>query len=235
MTDMDKGTFIGVGVGPGDSEYLTLKALKIIRENRIIAVPSGPDRLSASYRIAAKAIPELDEDVKNNRKQLLFLPMPMKRDKDELAIRRNENAESVVEYLEAGENVVFLTLGDPNIYSTFSYLRDIVREMGYKIHTVAGVMSISAAAARLNLSLADWGESVRILPEGQMNTFDFGDDVTYVLMKPRGSLKFLRDSVKSFGKSAYAVTNCGMDNEKVYYSIDEIPENLGYFTIIFVK
>ena len=81
---MDRGILLGVGVGPGDPEYLTLKALRVIRESRIIAVPSAPDRLPASYVITANAVPELDEDIKNNRKQLLFLPMPMKRDKDEL-------------------------------------------------------------------------------------------------------------------------------------------------------
>ena len=232
---MKQGKFIGVGVGPGDPEYLTLKAARIIKESKVIAVPGQPDKPSAAYRIAVEAVPELIDDIDNNRKQLLYLPMPMKLDREMLAAQHRKNAEAVAEYLKTGDDVVFLTLGDPDIYSTFSYLRDIVKEMGYEVGTIAGIMSISAAAARLNISLADWEESVRILPEGQMDTFDLSEDMTYVMMKPRGSLDPLKQAIASSGKSVYAVTDCGMDSEKVYYDIEEIPDSVGYFTIIIIK
>ena len=66
-----KGTLYGVGVGPGDPELMTLKAVRMIRENEIIAVPGADVKETVAYKIAVQAVPELEE------KELLPIYMPM--------------------------------------------------------------------------------------------------------------------------------------------------------------
>ena len=66
-----KGTLYGVGIGPGDPELLTLKAVRLIRETKVIAVPGEKAEETVAYQITEKAIPELKE------KELLALSMPM--------------------------------------------------------------------------------------------------------------------------------------------------------------
>ena len=75
---MEKGIAYGVGVGPGDPELMTLKAVRIIRENEIIAFPGTVPEESAAYRIAAQAVPELPNKI------LLGLNLPMTRDPEVL-------------------------------------------------------------------------------------------------------------------------------------------------------
>ena len=69
-----KGTLYGVGVGPGDPELMTLKAVRMIRENGIIAVPGADVKETVAYKIAVQAVPELEE------KELLPIYMPMTHD-----------------------------------------------------------------------------------------------------------------------------------------------------------
>ena len=66
-----KGTLFGVGVGPGDPELMTLKAVRMIRENEVIAVPGADVRETVAYKIAVQAVPELAD------KELLPIYMPM--------------------------------------------------------------------------------------------------------------------------------------------------------------
>ena len=73
-----KGTLYGVGVGPGDPELMTLKAVRLIRENMIIAVPGADPKETVAYKIAVQAVPELAE------KELLPIYMPMTHDPEEL-------------------------------------------------------------------------------------------------------------------------------------------------------
>ena len=153
-----KGTLYGVGVGPGDPELMTLKAVRMIRENEIIAVPGADVKETVAYKIAVQAVPELEE------KELLPIYMPMTHDAKELEENHAKGAKALEACLDQGKNVVFLTLGDPCVYSTFSYLQHRVEADGYHTELVSGITSFCAAAARLNISLSEWNEQLHIVP-----------------------------------------------------------------------
>ena len=226
---MGKGVLYGVGVGPGDPELLTLKAIRIIKENDNIIIPGKSKEESAAYNIVIQVIPEIKD------KTICCASMPMIRDKVELANTHKNTAENIARMLNEGQNAVFLTLGDPGIYSTFSYVRDILIKDGYDVCTIPGVMSISAVAARLNISLADWDEEVHIIPTGQKVKFELEDEGTYVFMKPKGDISAFREAILASKRHVYAVSDCGKENEKVYKDIDSIPDETGYMTVFIVK
>ena len=153
-----KGIVYGVGVGPGDPELMTLKAVRLIRENDVIAVPGQTAKEAVAYKIAAQAVPEIAD------KELLPIYMPMITDRERLREEHQKGAGLIEHYLEQGKNVVFLTLGDPTIYCTFSYLQKILETGGYYVELVSGVPSFCAAAARLEISLAEKEEELHIIP-----------------------------------------------------------------------
>ena len=137
------GILYGVGVGPGDPELMTLKAVRLIRENEVIAVPGKVPQETTAYKIAVQAAPELEQ------KELLPIYMPMVMDKKEQKKNHREGASNIEAVLDEGKNVVFLTLGDPTIYSTFSYIQHLVEADGYAFELVSGIPSFCAAAALL--------------------------------------------------------------------------------------
>ena len=127
-----KGVLYGVGVGPGDPELLTLKAARLIRECDEIAVPHKEKDKCFALRIASGAVPEIDE------KPILEIDMPMTRD---MAVRERAyeaGAAKLAAALDEGKTVVFLTLGDPTVYSTYGYLHARLAELGYDARLVQG-------------------------------------------------------------------------------------------------
>ena len=224
-----KGTAYCVGGGPGDPELLTLKAVRLIKENDIIAVPGRDARDSAAYKIAEQALPELAQ------KELVPVHMPMLKDKEKLEAEHRRGAELLKTYLDQGKNVVYLTLGDPTIYCTFSYLQRILEAEGYPVILVSGVPSFCAAAARLNLPLTEWNETLRIVPALHQIGGSLDEEGTYVLMKSASHMKEVKELIRSSGREAAAVIGCGMDSERVCRSVDEIPDDAGYYTLIISK
>ncbi len=224
-----KGTAYGVGVGPGDPELITLKAVRLIRENRVIAVPGTVAEETAAYRIAVQAVPELAE------KELLPIQMPMIRDRQRMQDEHRKGAEALKARLDQGENVVFLTLGDPTVYCTFSYLQHLLEADGYRVELVSGVPSFCAAAARLGQSLAEWDEPLHILPAAHKTGDLLELEGNYVLMKSASRMKEVKALLKASGRRVSAVMNCGMENEAVYRSADEIPDDAGYFSLVIAK
>ena len=140
-----KGIAYGVGVGPGDPELMTLKAVRLIKENDVIAVPSKNPTEATAYKIAAGAVPEIAE------KTLVPINFLMVKDRALIDEEHKKGAKIIEEYLDQGNNVVFITLGDSTIYCTFSYLQHYLEADGYEVRLVPGIPSFCAAASALNI------------------------------------------------------------------------------------
>lgn len=142
-----KGRLFGVGVGPGDPELMTYKAVRIIKECQVLAVPARGRKHAVSYRIAAEMIENMEE------KEFLDLDTPMTKDR-QILDRNYENAAGrIIEELEKGKDVAYLTLGDPTIYSTYMYIHRIVKAKGYETTIISGIPSFCAAAAKMTLGM----------------------------------------------------------------------------------
>ena len=224
-----KGKIYGVGVGPGDPELMSLKAVRLIRENNVIAVPGKEPKESVAYRIAAASVPEIAE------KELVGIYMPMLKDRKLIEEEHRKGAAALEKLLDRGENVVYLTLGDPTVYCTFSYLQHILEADGYNVELVPGVPSFCAAAARLNLPLAEWDEPIHIIPAVHRTDSKLDLPGTYVLMKSASHMAEIKKLLAESGRDVSAVENCGMESEKIYRSADDIPDDAGYFSLIVAK
>jgi precorrin-2/cobalt-factor-2 C20-methyltransferase len=129
---------IGVGVGPGDPELVTVRAVRVLREaDRVLAPSSAVDAVGRAESIVRQACPGLAVE---------RLAFEMGRAGDSV----DEAAAVVVAGLDAGQRLAFVTLGDPNVYSTFSTLAARVREVrpGARIATVPGIMAFQELASR---------------------------------------------------------------------------------------
>ena len=218
---MTKGKLYGVSVGPGDPELMTLKAVRIIREADVIALPHSDKNRCTAYNIAVKAVPEMES------KELLMIPMPMTKDRDKLEKAHNDGVKRVLEELEKGKSGAFLTLGDVSVYSSCQYIYQPVKEAGAQTELISGVPSFCAAAARLDRPLVSGEDRLHIIPA----SYDVEDcerlDGVKVLMKPGKNIDRLR-RFKLCG-----VENCTMEDERIFNSVDEAGEP-GYFSLFIV-
>lgn len=224
-----KGTLYGVGVGPGDPRLMTYLAVETIKNSHVIAVPAKGREHAVSYRIAAGIVKGLDE------KECLNLSTPMTKDPEVLAQNYEIAAGRIIEELEKGKDVAYLTLGDPTIYSTYIYIHRIVKEKGYGTRIVNGIPSFCAVAARLGESLADRSDQLHIIP----STYDIEEALTYpgskVLMKAASKLPVVKQTLREKHMTGIMVENCGMPDEHIYDDMDTMPEQASYYTIVVVK
>jgi precorrin-2/cobalt-factor-2 C20-methyltransferase len=146
---------VGVGVGPGDPELVTLQALRALRDaDRVFAPSLSLDAVGRAESIVREAAPEV---------QVERLVIEMRRDGGTSVY--GEAAGRIAVALEQGERVAFATLGDPNVYSTFSSLAREVRARGPRtpIETVAGIMAFQALAARAGSVVLEGTESLALI------------------------------------------------------------------------
>ncbi len=223
------GVLYGIGVGSGDPELMTLKAVRLIREMDIIAASGEDVKRTTAYTIVLQAVPELAD------KELLPIHMPMVMDREFIAKYHRKGAEEIAAKLEEGKNVGFITLGDPTVYSTFSYIEKAVKDMGYRTVYISGITSFCAAAATMGIPLAEWRESLHIIPAIHNLREKLDDEGNYVFMKNGRKITEVRELLKENGRDAVMVENCGMPDEKRYNGVDEIPDDTGYFALIIAK
>jgi precorrin-2/cobalt-factor-2 C20-methyltransferase len=180
---MKYGKLWGVGVGPGASDLVTLRAQRVLRESQVLVLPRANDHgLSMAWRIARPVVGEVPGQ------ERLFLTFPMRKDPELLRPAWEQALVAIGERLERGLSVAFVTEGDPSLFSTFIYLaREAPRRWpGIEIEIVPGVSSVNAVPAVTGVPLADGLERVAIVPAGYgvqdlpglLATFD-----TVVLMK----------------------------------------------------
>jgi precorrin-2/cobalt-factor-2 C20-methyltransferase len=222
-------TFYGVGVGPGDPELITLKAARIIQESPVLAVPGKTKDSSTAYRIAASAIPDLDQ------KECICIPMPMTKDADRLAESHERGKELITTQLAQGKSVAFLTLGDPSIYSTYLYLQRRVQQAGYRTEIISGIASFLAASAALGQGLVEQDQQLHIIP----SSYGIGDALelsgTKVFMKAGKQMAAVKQAVSQRQEEIYLVENCGMAGERICKGAEHIPEDAGYYSLVIVK
>ncbi len=216
------GTLYGVGVGPGDPELLTTKAVRILQTADVIACPEKDHMPGSAYHIAVRAVPSIES------KELLLLSFPMV--KEDLTSAHRNAAARILQCLCAGKSVAFLTLGDPTFYSSFSYISQIIQKEDVPVEIINGIPSFCAAAAKLLLPLAVGDESVLITTGELRNDAD-----TCIVMKCGRKLDTLKQKAANLGRQVCFVENCGMDNEAVCRDMQDIPDQAGYFSVLIVK
>ncbi len=226
---MEKGKLYGVGIGPGDKELITLKAVNTIKNADVIALPDSFSGKNRAYEIIKEYIDE---------KEIIYLPMPMTKDKEHLKASHESGAELIINYLDKGKNTAFATLGDPSVYSTYMYIHRIVESKGYDVEMIAGVTSFCASAARLNISLCDGAEPLIIIPANYEDNKKllnlFGNKV---LMKSGKKMAKVKQEIAEccLTDKTYMVENCGMEEEKIYKDFSMASDESSYFSLIIVK
>ncbi len=226
------GKLFGVGVGPGDPELITVKAVRVIKEADIIfTAASTKNTYSLAVEIASPYI--------STSAQIEKLSFPMTKDVKEVEAAWTHNAKQIAKELKQGKNVVFLTLGDPTTYSTFGY---ILKKMTCimpeaDIETIPGITSFHAASARLNRILVE-GEESLLVTSGAYG----GDRIRNIngienvaIVKAYKNIQDINKALKETGldNKSVAVSKCGRKNEQIIEDLDELEKRSpDYWTLI---
>lgn len=211
---------------------MTLKAVRLVRECDIIAIPASGKETNVAWEIARGAVPEIED------KKLLEVSMPMIREESRLRESHDKAAAAVMAELEKGKDIAFLTLGDPSIYSTYIYIHNRVAAKGYETEIIPGIPSFCAVAARLNEGLTEASEALHVIPA----SYDGIEEAlalkgTRVLMKSGKSIGKVKAILEQMEPppAVKMVERCGMQGERVFRRLEDLDEEAGYFSILVVK
>lgn len=150
-----------VGCGPGDPELLTVKAVKAIRNADVIMCPTSKEgKTSIAYSIISSVIND------SKKPDVVNLVFPMVKDKQILENTWEKNAQIIADTISSGKNVVYLTVGDPSLYSTWIYLQRELKSKHpeIKITVIPGIVSMFAFASKVGISIAEGDETVAVIP-----------------------------------------------------------------------
>ncbi|GAB6055412.1 precorrin-2 C(20)-methyltransferase [Methanobacterium alkalithermotolerans] len=211
---MIKGKLIGIGTGPGDPDLLTIKAHKVLSSVDVICAPrSAKNRPSIALSIVKNVL-----DLREDSFHVLEPVFPMKEDLDLLEKHWDTAANQVASYLDKGQDVAFVTLGDPSIYSTFSYIQRKIEDRGYLVEMVPGITSFTGCASSAGIPLVEKDDILVIVPKVDnrlKNILEDGD--TFVIMKTSRHSALLEETIKADPreKEIISIKNCSMDDEEV--------------------
>ncbi len=234
---MGKGMLYGVSLGPGNPDLITRRAWELLQTDKVWAYPIRNSK-SESYALdivlrSGLALPE-------KHMSLIF---PMTHDAEKLAKYWLRAAEAVIEQLQARQDVLFLVEGDASTYSTFGHLVRTVQSLddSVKIETIAGVPSFNAAAARLQMSLADVDDTIAIIPAGygldvinrMLDEFD-----TLILLKVKPLLDDIIDLLvkRDLLPNSRFIEKAGSPHERVVEDVASLQgEKVNYLSLLLIK
>lgn len=215
------GKLYGVGVGPGDPDLLTLKAVAVLKSVDRVYDVIGPN---TGKSVSGSILDSLD--LKTPRQSLVF---SMSLDPKERLRSVRENAGIVTRELCEGHSCAFATIGDPNIYSTFIYLEREIRAAlpELEVEIVPGITSFQAAAAKAKTPLVEDTQKLLLTPAYDEKILDekYSAD-TLVFLKTYNTKSTILDHVKAKAPDAEFVyaARVGIDGEKLTCDESEIRE-----------
>lgn len=226
----EHGRLIGVGVGPGDPGLLTLKAAELIESAAVLAYPVHREGA------ASRAFETVRKHVGAGTR-LLPLFMPMTRDEAELEAAHEKAAREIAGAAAAGDDVVYLSIGDPLLYSSFAYLAE--RFPG-EVVVVSGVSSVSAMGAARARPIATRDTPTVIVTGSDHDSIAaaLGLDASLVIIKPRALSDASLDLIESAGAfaRATAAVELGGDREEIIEPVDRAAATeLPYFAILWIQ
>ena len=230
------GKLYGIGVGPGDPDLLTLKAVQVLQQVSVVfTAASSKNDYSLALEIARPHIPA---DARVHP-----LAFPMTRDIAAKQAAWAANADIVADYLLQGRDAAFLTLGDSLTFSTFGYL---LRQIGERfpdipVETIPGITSYQASAAALNMPLVEGEESLLVLSgaEGgdRLREQIFQPD-NVVFMKAYRNVPSICEALDEAGMlgQAAGVVNCSLPGEELVRDVKTLlHREPNYWTLIIAK
>ncbi|KJS10814.1 MAG: precorrin-2 C20-methyltransferase [Peptococcaceae bacterium BRH_c8a] len=229
------GIFYGIGVGPGDPELVTLKAQKILSRVDILCVPKSRMEKESLAMSVVRAVADREHN-------LLELEFPMSMDREILEQSWQNAGRQVAEKLMAGQDVAFITIGDPTLYSTFGYLLRFIK-LNYPqvpVEIVPGVSSITACPAALLEPLVEGDEKLAVVPaaynlDDLKNIIDLFD--TVVLMKVNRRLPEIMQFLQQYDNlQTFFVSRCGYPDQLTTAKPETVlAQNLHYMSLLVVK
>ena len=228
------GTFYGIGVGPGDPELLTVRAINALKKIDVLIAPKT-EKKSDSVALSI-AQPYLKPNI-----EIIYQTFPMVKDFAEEKEIFEANKEEILHELRGGKNVGFTTLGDPMFYSTYIYIFKLLEPCGVKIVTIPGVPAFLAIAAQIGRPLAYGNDILTIIPatadfDAIKNFLDKADST--VLMKVYKNFPEIVNALKAHDMidEAVLVSRCGLDDEKIITDIAKHKsEPLNYLSTILTR
>ncbi|MDB4837265.1 precorrin-2 C(20)-methyltransferase [Marinomonas sp.] len=230
---VDKGRFIGVGVGPGDPELITLKALRLIKGANVISYLSNAEGGSQAKHIAREAFFDVVEE-----QMEIAIVMPMSTDRTLANAAYDEGASAIAESLEQGNDVVFLCEGDPLFFGSFAYLLERLKAK-FDCQVVPGVSSINAASSVLNHPLTVLKESFAVVSGRhsveQIDTALKQHD-SVVIMKAGRARPMILDVLRKTSRmqDAKYLEYIGRENERIVDDVSTLEGKAGPYFSLFV-
>lgn len=236
MNTATYGILYGIGVGPGDPDLITVKAVRTLHcVNVVFAAASTKNSYSLATEIASPHLKEGTPVVK--------LDFPMTRDRNILEAAWKKNAEMVMKTLSEGKDAAVLTLGDPMTYSTFGYIMRIVKESyhGIRICIIPGITSFQAAAAAAQQVLAEGDESFTVI-SGVAGTKRLTEVIDknqcVVILKVYRNYQEIIKNLKELDliSKSILISRCGLEDEVVFEDISKYQDEMpSYLSLILIK
>ena len=229
------GIFYGIGVGPGDPELLTVKAIKAIEKVDVLIAPKTEKKDGSVALTVAK--PYLKKDV-----EIVYQVFPMVKGFAENSTDAWEsNKQEILELLRAGKNVAFLTIGDPMFYSTYIYVFRLLENEGVDIQTIPGIPAFAAIGSQLGYPIVEGDDVLSIIPataspEKVEKAMQAADNV--VLMKVYKNFEDVADMLEKneMAEQAVLVSRAGLDDEKIIYDVlAHKKDKLNYLSTILTR
>jgi len=224
------GRLFGLGLGPGDPELVTLKALRLLRAAAVIAYPAPKGGDSFARSIVAEWIVPAQREI--------AIPFPMRPGPPPAALY-DEAAATIAMALDAGDDIAFLCQGDPFFYGSFApiFMRLAPR---YPVMIVPGVSSLTACAAAAATLLVQRDETVTVipatLPEDELARRLVAADSAAIIKLGRHAAKLRRVlTALDLADRAVYVERASQQRERVARFIEIDTETVPYFAMILVR